>query len=159
MTKTRCKYAVDGLNGQQHWVAEAAGRQAALDKRRRHVRRSIHPNLLRTPLSPGRLNRWRPQLVLRFSPPFLLEESPLSVPRHPLARRARRGKVSDLRATRSVFFCKSRPRQTSSIGRACLQFELVASFSSTSHDGLSSGNRPPSQAPTHLHSRRQRFDK
>ena len=67
-------------------------------------------------------------------------------------------KASDLRPARSAFlanFCKYLPRQTNSIGRVCPQFES----SSSPHDGLSSGNRPPSSASTHLHPRERWFER
>lgn len=138
-------------------------RQTVLDKRRRHVRRLILPDLLSLPHSlrgdsiAGVLSWNRASLPL-----FLLRRVPQALSGTRLARRANRGEVSDLRATRSAFltnFCVSHPTRTRSIGRVCLQSELVASFYSVLHDGLSFGNRSPSQTSTHLHPRQQRFDK
>lgn len=67
--------------------------------------------------------------------------------------------VPDLRATRSAFlanFYQPHPRQA---GCICPQFELVTTFCSVAHDGLSSGNPPSPSTSTYLHPHRRRTER
>ena len=143
-----------------HWMAGVPRRKAVLDKRRCHVRRLTLPNFLPPSTHSGEAFisghlGWACAFLL----PFPQRSVPQRCPAAPRPDVTTDSKVPDLRATRSAFLanvCKSHPRQTSSIGCICPQFELAARFPFVTHHVLSSGNRSSSPTSTHLHSHNRR---